>query len=133
MLRDKLGKWGRQAGREVRGRAVDVRNRSQGMVHEAKSALGVRDQGSAEVGRPEMGSPSSWPPADSTTSGQPDWTGTAGLEGRGEQGSSSGPVGVMGQPAVGAAVGAGAAEPGGAEYGDLTHEPAGQNGRDNIG
>ncbi|CAN5619953.1 hypothetical protein BH23CHL7_BH23CHL7_16400 [soil metagenome] len=41
VLRDKLGKWGRLASREARGKAADLRNRSQGMVHEAKSALGV--------------------------------------------------------------------------------------------
>jgi gas vesicle protein len=41
VLRDKLGKWGRQASREARVKAADLRNRSEGMVHQAKSALGA--------------------------------------------------------------------------------------------
>jgi gas vesicle protein len=46
VLRDKLGKWGRVAGREARGKAMDLRNRSQGMIHEARSAIGM-DEGSS--------------------------------------------------------------------------------------
>jgi hypothetical protein len=53
VLRDKLGKWGRVAGREARGRATDLRNRSQGMIHEARSAIGM-GEGSEQSGQHEV-------------------------------------------------------------------------------
>jgi hypothetical protein len=49
MVRDKLGKWSRIAARGARGTAVDLRNRSQGMLHEARSAVN-RTQPAAEPG-----------------------------------------------------------------------------------
>jgi hypothetical protein len=49
LVADKLGKWGRVAGREARGRAVDLRNRSQGVIHEARSAItGISGAGEGE-------------------------------------------------------------------------------------
>lgn len=47
VLVDKLGKWGRVATREAKGKAVDLHNRSHGLIHEARSALGG-DEGSSE-------------------------------------------------------------------------------------
>jgi hypothetical protein len=109
VLRDKLGKWGRAASREARGKAVDLRNRSQGVIHEAKSAIGgVRGDEQQADEYPSAG-------------------GHAGSSGDWDQGSES-EAAAMGQPAVGAAVGAGAAEPNGGEYGDLAHRPGAPNG-----
>jgi gas vesicle protein len=43
MLRDKLAKWGRQASQTAQGRATDLRNRSQGLIHEVRSAMPARE------------------------------------------------------------------------------------------
>jgi hypothetical protein len=111
VLRDKVGKWGRIASREARGRAVDLRNRSQGMVHEARSALGV-GEGSDEQ---QYG-------------GQ---TGEIG-----EAGATSGLYSDTGQgrQAVGvAAGGTGTTGPAAGDYSDWSSEPGRSNGRDTIG
>ncbi|HVM30901.1 MAG TPA: hypothetical protein VM305_09080 [Candidatus Limnocylindrales bacterium] len=55
VLMDKLGKWSRVAGREARGKAVDLRNRSQGMIHEARSAIGKGAGGTDDAGQHEVG------------------------------------------------------------------------------
>ncbi|HEY7598751.1 MAG TPA: hypothetical protein VH741_02400, partial [Candidatus Limnocylindrales bacterium] len=57
LVRDKLGRWSRVAAREARGRSKDIANRTQGLIHEVRSAIPAR-----EVDEPQP-----------MTEGQPDW------------------------------------------------------------
>lgn len=69
-LRDKLGKWGRQASETAQGRAKDLANRSQGLIHEVKTAIPVRgDQDQPErleatINQPEGQPAPDWPSAE---------------------------------------------------------------------
>ena len=48
LLRDKLGKWSRVAAREARGRSKDLANRTQGLVHDVRTAIPIRAEQPAE-------------------------------------------------------------------------------------
>jgi hypothetical protein len=66
LLRDKLGKWSRLAVREARGTAVDLRNRSQGLIHEARTAIASRVPTETET---ETETPIEWPTAEPVGAG----------------------------------------------------------------
>lgn len=107
VLRDKLGKWSRQASRELRGSAVDLRNRSQGVIHEAKSALGF----SGQADEPEWADRSEHPLGSQNP---------APWERPHDQSEPQAvAVAVGGSGATGATVG---------DYSDITHEPGQTNG-----
>jgi gas vesicle protein len=60
LLRDKLGRWTRIASHRARGTAVDLRNKSQGLIHDVRTAIPVRAEQAAEeaqgAGRPDWAS-----------------------------------------------------------------------------
>ena len=100
LLRDKLGKWSRAASDTAHGRAKDLRNRSQGLIHETRKAI------DSKMPRDEAGDQAGDELGESTAAGQSDWPA---------------------QEPVGAAVGGESRTP---SYSDMSHEPGAPNGRE---
>lgn len=60
LLRDKAGKWTRIASETAQGKAKDLRNRSQGLIHETRKALGGGDEESDAPAPSETAGESTW-------------------------------------------------------------------------
>lgn len=61
LLRDKLGKWGRVASEQARGKAEHVRNVSQGIVHDVRTAIPVGAEKAADESSTELDWPAQEP------------------------------------------------------------------------